>query len=206
MYPELVKYSFYVLLHPFNGFWDIKYDNKGKVRISLAILLLLTIATILQRQFSGFVVNFNNPADLNSVNELKYIVLPFILWCVSNWSLTTLMDGEGKFREIITVTGYALLPLALVHLISTILSNMITLQESAFYYFLESFAFIWFIWLLFIGTMTVHQYTVLKTIVTMALTLLVMGIIMFLGLLFFSLMQQMLGFALSVYTELSLRM
>src|SRR4029453_18789058 len=109
MYPEMFKYSFHVLFHPFDGFWDLKYDNKGKLRVSLAILLLLTVATILQRQYSGFVVNFNNPTELNSVNELKYIVLPFVLWCVSNWSLTTLMDGEGKFREIITATGYALL-------------------------------------------------------------------------------------------------
>jgi hypothetical protein len=206
MYPEMFKYSFHVLFHPFDGFWDLKYDSKGKLRVSLAILLLLTVATILQRQYSGFVVNFNNPSELNSVNELKYIVLPFVLWCVSNWSLTTLMDGEGKFREIITATGYALLPLALVHLFNTILSNMITVQEAAFYYFLESFAFLWFLWLLVIGTMTVHQYSVIKTIVTMALTLVVMGIIMFLGLLFFSLMQQMLGFVLSIYNELSLRM
>ncbi|MFC4810954.1 Yip1 family protein [Paenibacillus sp. GCM10023250] len=206
MYLEQIRYSFYVLLHPFDGFWDIKYDNKGKVRLALAILVLLTVSTILQRQWSGFVVNFNNPSELNSVNELKYIVLPFLLWCVSNWSLTTLMDGEGKFREIVMVTGYALLPLAMTHFLSTILSNLITLQEAAFYYFLESFAFFWFVWLLFIGTMTVHQYTVLKTIVTMALTLLVMGIIMFLGLLFFSLIQQVLGFVLTVYNELSLRM
>ncbi|WP_054025184.1 Yip1 family protein [Bacillus sp. FJAT-28004] len=206
MYPQMVKYPFYILFHPFDGFWDLKYDNKGKLRISLAILLLLTITTILQRQYSGFVVNFNNPTELNSINELKYIVLPFILWCVSNWSLTTLMDGEGKFKEILTATGYALLPLMLVHLFNTILSNMITLQEATFYYFLESFAFLWFLWLLFIGTMTIHQYNVLKTIVTMALTLVVMGVIMFLGLLFFSLMQQMLGFVLSIYNELSLRM
>lgn len=206
MYLELIRYSFYVMLHPFDGFWDIKYDNKGKVRLALAILVLLTVTTILQRQWSGFVVNFNNPNELNSINELKYIVLPFLLWCVSNWSLTTLMDGEGKFREIIMVTGYALLPLAITHMASTVLSNVITLQEAAFYYFLESFAFIWFLWLLFIGTMTVHQYTVFKTLVTMGLTLLVMGVMMFLGLLFFSLIQQMLGFVLTIYNELSLRM
>jgi hypothetical protein len=202
---ELAKYPFYVLFHPFDGYWDLKYDNKGKLRISLVILLLLAITTILQRQYSGFLVNFNNPTELNSINELKYIVLPFILWCVSNWSLTTLMDGEGKFKEIVTATGYALLPLALIMLMNTIISNVITIQESALYYLLETVAFLWFLWLLFIGTMTIQQYSVMKTIVTMALTLVVMGIIMFLGLLFFSLMQQMIGFVLSIYNELSLR-
>jgi hypothetical protein len=205
MLREMTKYPFYVLLHPFQGFNDLKYENKGKLRISLLILLLLTIATIILRQYSGYVVNYNYPYDLNSIKELEYIVLPFFLWCVSNWSLTTLMDGEGKFKEIVIATGYALLPLVLMRFGNTILSNVITLREASLYYLIESLAGLWFIWLLFIGIMTVHQYSVTKTVVTMALTLLVMGIIIFLGLLFFSLLQQMLGFVLSIYTEISLR-
>jgi hypothetical protein len=205
MLREMTKYPFYVLLHPFQGFNDLKYENKGKLRISLLILLLLTIATIILRQYSGYVVNYNYPYDLNSIKELEYIVLPFFLWCVSNWSLTTLMDGEGKFKEIMMATGYSLLPLVLMRFGNTILSNVITLREASFYYLIDSLAGLWFIWLLFIGIMTVHQYSVIKTVVTMALTLLVMGIIIFLGLLFFSLLQQMLGFVLSIYTEISLR-
>jgi hypothetical protein len=205
MLREMTKYPFYVLLHPFQGFSELKYEDKGKLRISLLILLLLTIATIIMRQYAGYVVNYNYPYDLNSINELKYIVLPFFLWCVSNWSMTTLMDGEGKFKEVVIATGYALLPLVLMRFGNTILSNVITLREASFYYLIDSLAGLWFFWLLFIGTMTVHQYSVIKTVVTMALTLLVMGIIIFIGLLFFSLLQQMLGFVLSIYTEISLR-
>ncbi|WP_028562763.1 Yip1 family protein [Paenibacillus pinihumi] len=205
MLREMTKYPFYVLLHPFQGFWDLKYENKGRLRVSLAILLLLAIATIVLRQYAGFVVNFNFPYDLNSINELQYIVLPFFLWCVANWSLTTLMDGEGKFKEIVMATGYALLPLVLMRFGNTLISNVITVREAAFYYLFDILSILWFVWLLFIGTMTVHQYTVLKTIMTMLLTLFVMGIIMFLGLLFFSLLQEMLGFVLAIYTEISLR-
>ncbi|MFF2090697.1 MULTISPECIES: Yip1 family protein [Paenibacillus] len=206
MLSEFTKFPFYVLLHPFQGFWDLKYENRGKLRVSLSILLLLTIATIILRQYAGFVVNFNYPYDLNSINELQYIVLPFFLWCVSNWSLTTLMDGEGKFKEIVMATGYALLPLVLMRFGNTFLSNVVTLRESSFYYLIETLATLWFVWLLFIGTMTVHQYSVMKTIVTMLLTLVVMGIIIFLGLLFFSLLQEMLGFVYAIYTEISLRL
>ncbi|WP_459965812.1 Yip1 family protein [Paenibacillus sp. JCM 10914] len=201
----MTKHPFYVLLHPFQGFWDLKYENKGKLRVALVILLLLTVSTIVLRQFAGFVVNFNYPYDLNSIYELQNIVLPFFLWCVANWSLTTLMDGEGKFKEIVMASGYALLPLVLIRFSNTLISNVITLRESAFYYMLDTIAVLWFVWLLFIGIMTVHQYTVTKTIVTMLLTILVMGIITFLGLLFFSLLQEMLGFVLSIYTEISLR-
>ncbi len=199
------RYSLHVAFHPFDGFWDLKYENKGRLRMALIILLGVTITMILKRQYAGYVVNFNHPLELNSIDELKYIVLPFLLWCVANWSLTTLMDGEGKFKEIVIATGYAMLPLILIYLPNMLLSNVITLREASFYYLLESAAGLWFLWLLFIGTMTIHQYTVTKTIMTMLLTVVVMGVIIFLGLLFFSLIQQIVSFVYTIYQELSLR-
>lgn len=199
------QFPLYVALHPFKGFWDLKYENKGKLRVAFGILLLLTIVIILKRQYAGFLVNPNNVDTLNSLDELKFLILPFFLWCVANWSLTTLMDGEGKFKDIMLATGYSLLPLIFIFVPITIISNVITLQESVFYTFFETFAYVWFVWLLFIGTMTVHQYTVKKTVITMLLTFVVIGIIIFLGLLFFSLIQQMASFVLTIYQELQLR-
>ncbi|MGO4843943.1 hypothetical protein AB4144_67850, partial [Rhizobiaceae sp. 2RAB30] len=49
-------------------------------------------------------------------------MLPFILFCVANWSLTTLMDGEGKFLEIITAVGYSLLPFIILYLPQVVFS------------------------------------------------------------------------------------
>ncbi|MEK4009604.1 Yip1 family protein [Paenibacillus sp. FSL H8-0122] len=200
-----IKYSLHVAVHPFDGFWDLKYENKGKLRMALGILIFLTLTMIVKRQYVGYVVNYNHPLELNSINELKYIIFPFLLWCLANWSLTTLMDGEGKFAEIVITTGYALLPLILINIPNILLSNVITLREASFYHLLDALATLWFVWLLFIGTMTVHQYTVLKTITTMLLTLAVAGIIIFLGLLFFNLIQQIVSFVYTVYQELSLR-
>ncbi|MNP82305.1 hypothetical protein D3C76_1809040 [compost metagenome] len=59
--------------------------------------------------------------------------------------------------------------------------------------------------LLFIGMMTVHQYTVIRTIITMVLTLIVMGIIVFLGALVFSMLQQLYEFGYNIYRELIFR-
>lgn len=202
----IIRNPFYTLLHPFNGFWEMKYERKGRLSVAFVIMALLVIATIVKRQFNGFVINFNNPEQLNSLDELKFIVLPFLLWCVANWSLTTLMDGEGKFTEIMIATAYSLLPLVLIYFPQMLYSNVITADESSFYYLLNTIAMIWFVWLLFTGTMTVHQYSAGKTIVTMLLTLVVMGIIIFLGVLFFSMLQQMINFVSSIYKEISFRM
>lgn len=102
-------------------------------------------------------------------------------------------------------TGYALVPMALIYLPMTVASRFMVMEETAFYYLMLSVASLWFVALLFVGTMTVHQYTALKTIVTMALTVAVMGIIVFLGTLVASMAQQMIEFVVNIYRELSFR-
>ncbi|SMG58025.1 YIP1 family protein [Paenibacillus aquistagni] len=202
----VIRNPFYTMIHPFNGFWEMKYEKKGRVKIALLLVILLVIFTIIKKQYSGFVVNMNNLADMNSLQELQYIALPFLLWCVANWSLTTLMDGEGKFKDIVMATGYALMPLVIILIPQTLLSNVMTQGESALYYLLDGIAYAWCLALLFVGTMTVHQYSPGKTLATMLLTLVVIGIILFLSLLFFSMMQQIVNFVVSIYREISFRM
>ncbi len=205
MWKARIKYPFYVILHPYKGYWDVKYDRMGSLRIALAILFLVSLASMFQYQYAGFIVNTHPAYSFNSLVQLRNVLLPFLLWCVANWSLTTLMDGEGKFKEIVVASAYAMLPLFLLFVPATVYSRFITLEETAFYYYMNGFAVIWFLYLLFVATMTIHQYTVGKTIVTIALTVVCMGFIVFLGMLFFSLIQQMYSFFFTIYRELQFR-
>jgi hypothetical protein len=115
------------------------------------------------------------------------------------------MDGVGKFKDIVMAAGYSHMPFVIIYMPQTLYSNIITANESAFYYLLNTVAVVWFIGLLFIGTMTVHQYSPGKTVVTMLLTLVVIGIILFISVLFFSMLQQMISFVKSFYQEMSFR-
>ncbi|MBB3069466.1 DNA-binding beta-propeller fold protein YncE [Paenibacillus baekrokdamisoli] len=200
-----IKQVFYVLLHPFKGYWELKSEKQGSVWIALTLLFLLTLTANIKSQFSGFVVNNLNPQKINSIDEIIYVVFPFLLWCGANWLVTTLLDGEGKFSEIVIASGYALIPIIITSVPLTIISRFITVQEASFYYFFDTLSYVCFAWLLFIGVMTVHQYTVKKTIMTSLLTLIVMGIIIFLFLLSFNLVQQVAVFISTVYQELILR-
>jgi hypothetical protein len=205
MKQDYILFPLHVIVHPFDGFWDLKYDGRGKVRVAMILLFLVVLSVILQKQYAGFLVNYNDPRHLNSMMELITIVFPFFLWCGSNWAITTLMEGEGKFKEIVMATGYALVPIILIYVPMTIISRFMAQEETAFYYLMTSIAFLWFILLLFVGTMTVHQYTAFKTVLTMALTVIVMGIIVFLGALVFSMLQQIYEFIVNVYREIIFR-
>jgi hypothetical protein len=205
MKQDFIKFPLHLIVHPFDGFWDMKYDGKGKVRVALVILALVVLSIILQNQFAGFLVNYNDPRYLNSISQLLTIVFPFFLWCISNWAITTLMDGEGKFKEIVMATGYALVPIVLLYVPITVASRFMVEEETAFYYLVISVSSIWFVGLLFVGTMTVHQYSAFKTIITMILTIIVMGIIVFLGTLVLSMMQQIYEFIVNIYREIIFR-
>lgn len=115
------------------------------------------------------------------------------------------MDGEGKFKEIMMATGYALVPIVIIYTPMIIASRFMAEEETAFYYLMMSISSIWFVALLFVGIMTVHQYTVLKTMVTMLLTVVVMGIVIFLGTLVLSMLQQIIEFFVNIYRELTFR-
>ncbi|NIK77223.1 hypothetical protein FHS15_002348 [Paenibacillus castaneae] len=205
MKQDFIKFPLHLIMHPFDGFWDLKYDGKGKARVALTILVLVVISVILRNQFAGFLVNFNDPRYLNSLTQLITIIFPFFLWCVSNWAITTLMDGEGKFKEIVMATGYALLPIVLTYIPMTIASRFMVKEETAFYYLVTSISTIWFIALLFVGMMTIHQFSATKTIIIMLLTVIVMGIIVFLGTLVLSMMQQIYEFIVNIYREIIFR-
>jgi len=202
---ELIDFPLQVLFKPFSSFWDLKYDDKGSLRMAYLLIALTIIALILQKQYAGFLVNYTDPRTINSLMDIVTVVIPFVLWVVANWSITTLMDGEGKFTEIVKVTAYSLMPIVLAYIPMTFISRYMAKEETAFYYLVISIASIWFVWLLFVGIMTIHQYTVAKTIITMLLTVIVMGLIVFLGALVLSMLQQIYEFIYNIYRELLFR-
>ncbi|MEK3734126.1 MULTISPECIES: YIP1 family protein [Paenibacillus] len=204
---EWIRFPLSLMVHPFEGYWDLKYDRSRNFTliISFSVLFLVAVTNILRSQYSGFLVHVYNPESMNSVMEIVYVIVPLLFWCVANWSLTTLMDGEGKFVEIFTSTCFALLPLVIIQFPWIWLSNLVSLEETAFYYFSNSVAVLWFVYLLFVGNMTVHQFSPSKTIGIMLLTLVAMGFMAFISLLFFSLVQQIVAFISVIYQELVMR-
>ncbi|WP_336760508.1 YIP1 family protein [Paenibacillus sp. USHLN196] len=205
MKQDFIKFPLHLIFHPIDAFWDLKSDNRGRLLVAFAALVLTIIMMILQKQYAGFLVNYIDPRTINSIIDIATVAIPFFLWCTANWAVTTLMEGEGKFREIVLATGYSLIPVILIYAPMIVISRFMVQEETAFYYLFNSIAFFWFVLLLFIGMMTVHQYTVIKTIITMVLTLIVMGIIVFLGALVFSMLQQLYEFGYNIYRELIFR-
>ncbi|MBO5037278.1 MAG: YIP1 family protein [Clostridia bacterium] len=203
-----LPFAFYILTHPFDGFYELKRDPRNhNLPGAVFLFIVLGITSILKRQLTGYL--FTEPfaqLNLNIPYELAVAVLPFILFIIANWCFTSLMDGDGKFRDIFTATAYATLPMSICNLIAIPLSNFLTLSESAMYTFIVSFGFVWCYGMVFLGMMITHQYTVKKAIATAILSIIGMAVIAFIVVLVFFLVQQVFGFVVQLYTEVSFRL
>jgi hypothetical protein len=200
-----IRFPAYILFHPFDGYEEFKRYKKARLKVAIFFIVLYAYLQIFTYQHLGFLINTNNPLFLNSLQEIFSVLLLLFLFTVGNWSVTTLMNGKGNYKEIVMVTGYSLFPLVILGFPSVILSNFLTLDEMAFYYLLMYIAYIGTAWMLFMGILNIHDYGLFKTILAFIATFVSMSVLMFVGLLFFDLIQQFIAFIVSIYDEISVR-
>ena len=199
-----LKFPLYTMIHPAEGFYALRHEKKGSIWMIFLMLFLLWLSTAINSQYAGITVDTSHPMSTNSLILLTGILSVFILFCASNWSVTCLMDGEGRFVDIAMVTAYSMAPMILTMIPATILSNFLIADEAAFYYMILSVSAVWFVVLMVIGIMTVHDYTVLKTLVTIFLTFVSMAVILFMIMLISMMVSNIYVFFESLYFEIVL--
>ncbi len=201
-YVKELKYGLHVIFHPFDGFWDLKREKRGSLAAALTFVVMVIFISTLEKQCTGFLFNTTRLSDINVVVDVLTVGMLYVLWCVSNWCLTSLMDGEGTMKDIMIAVGYALVPMILIRLPIIPLSGVITVDEGTFYTVFRTISYIWTGFLVFFATMVTHQYSLKKTAATCLCTIVGMGIILFIGLLFFNVIQQMISFGVTIYREI----
>lgn len=199
------KYSFYCLTHPVDGFYEIRHRDRGSVPIALIYVILYSLCYSVNRLASNFIVNDTDPRSVNALTELMGVLVLYLLICVGNWSITCLMSGEGRLKDIAIIVGYSLLPMIITLIPATIISQVIAQNEEAFYYILVYLGTAYALLLMLIGIMTIHNYTLLKTLITVVLTFVAILIIIFCAMMISTLISQVVGFFESIYTELLFR-
>ncbi len=201
---EEFMYGFHVMFHPFDGYWDIKHEYRASVK-GATLVLALTIVTFIYNSIGqSYVVN-PIPSDTSVLMMVLSILLPVFLWVISNWCFTTLFDGEGSIRDIYIATCYALFPLPAFFVLTTLLSNIVTADEASLLSLAMGIAFFWVGFLLFFGMMVIHDYTLFKNVLTTLASIIGMAFIMFIGVLFSSLLGKLVGFVYNIIIELSYR-
>ncbi|MCM1191220.1 MAG: YIP1 family protein [Butyrivibrio sp.] len=202
---EKWKYMFYTITHPMDGYYWIRHQDRGSVPLAILMVILFSVSFSSNRLLASFVVNDIDPRGVDSLYELIGVLAAYLLLCVSNWSITCLMNGEGRMKDIAIAVGYGTVPITIMMFLGTLVSQFVADDEQAFYTMILAVGIAYGVIMVLVGIMQVHNYTLGKTLITLFLTLVAVFIIIFLLLLLSNLLGMVVNFVRSIYTEIIFR-
>lgn len=200
-----LSWIWYTMRHPVKGFTDCKENRRHSVGFASLTALLLFAGLIVQRQFTGFPFNYNDPLKINILLLFAQSALLLLAWSFSNWAVSTLADGKGRVSEIFYSSAVSLIPFLLSLLLTVVLSNILTADEGAFLTWITGLGVLWSVMLLVVSQMVVQEYSFMRTLVTILLTVALLLVIVFILFLLFSLFQQVAQFFRDIGNEMTFR-
>ena len=205
-YRASLRYSLYVITHPFDGFWDLIHEQKGTLAAAHTFLFLFLVVRVMKLILTSFQF-INAPIQhINILEQAASLALPFLVLCIANWAMTTLFEGKGRFKDIYMAMCYALVPYILIQFPMIIISNGLTFEEGSIFTVMLSLSVVWCAFLAFVGLMQVHDYGPGKTMIFIIVTIVGALVIIFLVLTFFSLLSDAIAYFVSLYREIVYRM
>ena len=197
--------TLHILTHPTDEFAELKYHKQYTYKTAAIAFLGLFLSMVFTRQITAFPFNFNNPRDINVIFIFLGMLFACIAFCVVNWCITSLLDGKGNIREIACTVSYSLLPYVSASLLSVLVSHFLIMEEGVFLQILLAAGAIWSVYLLITAFKVVHDYSVTKSVVSIVITVVGVLFLIFLCVLMFGLIQQIVSFVTTVYNEVMFR-
>lgn len=205
-YLATLKFALYCITHPLDGFWDLTHEKRGSIAAANTILILTVLVRIMKLQFTSFIFLNVYWEGINIFLYIASILFPLALWVVGNWALTTLFDGKGRLSQVYMATCYAMTPYPLVQFPLIIFSNFVTVDEKEFYTVLSGISLVWAALLIVTAMSQIHEYKMGKNILFTIATLFAMLVMVFILLLFFSMISQGVSYFISLGREILFRL
>ncbi len=203
---EKLSYWGQSLVHPFDAFYEIRFRNQGSLLIAFVLLLIFGVMQCVAYQYTGYVMNMNNIEEMDALSIFVSNVSVVCLASVANWTITTLFNGKGKLKDIFVVICYSLTALIIGQVFLVFVSNFITQEEVMIVQTVYGICVVWFVFLLVAGLGTIHEYSLGKNVASMIFTVVAAAVILFIGVLLFTMIERMVSFFASLAEEALRRM
>jgi len=128
-----------------------------------------------------------------------------VLWNAANYLVSTISDGEGRLRDVVIGSAYALFPYALFALPIALISNVLSSNEVFLYTFSTNLMWAWTALMLFIMVKEIHNYSFNETVRNVLITLFTMAVMMLTGYILYVLFFQLFDFITTILREIRLR-
>ena len=196
----------YSARHPFIGFDAIRYNKRRCYPFCVVVFLLLVALGVAEQLFMGKSFGIVNTADTNILTVFLIRLAIVVLFVLSNWALSVLLDGKATVGEICTFSSIALVPYIICGFIRVILSHFLTAQENIFLTLLMLVGIGMGVALMLIGFSVFHEFETGKAVLILLLTLVGMLLITVLAFLLYSLTQNIVDFVRTIAGEIIFRM
>lgn len=191
--------------HPIDSLYYVKESQHVSILSATILYLVLVVEYLLTIYWTGFLFTNQVIEEVNLFVEIGVILLPLLLFVVINYLVSTITDGEGRFRDVYIGTVYSLAPFILFILPITLISNVLTFNESFVYYFSLQIVIVWSIILLLVMIKEVHDYTFWGTFRNVLVTLFGMFLTVLVFFVLYVLFDQVIEFVKTIIQEVMLR-
>ncbi len=164
------------MFHPFDGFYRIKGRKLSSFTL-LAIVLLLVGVKTASLYWTGFIFHPYNLDRIKPVSEIARFLAPLAAWVVANYLVSTVKDGEGRFRDVLQSSLFALMPYIALMPLSIALSRLLVLEEGILVSSLATLTWLWSGALLLVSSQVVHNFEFVENVKISAITVVAIGIL-----------------------------
>lgn len=200
-----IHFGLTIFKKPVDGFYSIKRE-KASSNLTATILLLAFFGVYLFWIYqTSFLFNDRIASEINLMQEVITIFLPFFLWVIANYLVSSIRDGEGKLSDVYQATSYMLIPMIITLPIATIVSQGLTYNEGFIYdailYVGLAVSLVYFI----IMVKEIHYYDTKPTIANIFISVFTGLMIFVFVAIIYLLLSEVAGFFIDIYRELTSR-
>lgn len=203
-----IREGWRLLRNPADVYWELKWLERGTWKHGFWLLGMWTVAHVGGLALTSFHFTEGRwdtlPAAVLFVDWLTWLV-PFVSWTVAQYLVSTITDGEGRFRDVFVGACYALMPYIVMALPLALLTNAITLEEKALYngglWLAKGLTLL----LLFLQVMYTHNYSLKQALFTVGMGLFAMLVIWGGVILVYGLATQLVTFVIEAALEIMIR-
>lgn len=187
--------------HPLDGYYDLRVKKRGSLPAATFLYAAFFVTFILYQTSKGFIYQFVRVQDIDvaGLSAGFFVLLGMFIFC--NWLVSSINDGDGTLKQIYMIPAYALLPLLFAMLINLALSYGVTYSESFILSLVEGVGILWSLATLFLGLMTVHDYSFKETVKSLLMTVVFIIIAALVALIFIVMVERLYQFLGTIFQE-----
>jgi tetratricopeptide (TPR) repeat protein len=200
-----LKFGWYVMTHPIDGYYGIKRENKTSYLSATIYFVAFFIAYLFFIFETNFLFNPLIRSQIDIFEQIISIFLPYILFVLANYLVCSIRDGEGSFKDVYIATSYSLLPAIIGLPIVTLMSQGITLNEAFLFDFGMLVIYILTGFYLVMMVKEIHYYEMKATVGNILITIFTAIMILVVVFIVYLLLGEVLQLFLDIIREVTVR-